>query len=294
MLALILMSLLTPAITTSTTLAAPEAATMSSLTFRDNMRKLWEDHITWTRLYHRQRRQPVCPTPTPPPSACSHNQTDIGNAIKPYYGDAAGDQLTALLKRSHPRRRRPDRPPPKQATPPVSQPASDKWYANADDIADLPATAPTRTPGPWTRCKMDMKMHLDQTLTEAVDHLKGNYAADVADYDKVHDAYPRHGRHPQHRHHQPSSPTSFTAPPVRCHGVPPSRHAQAVGGPHHLDAPLHRQRRSRLARHRRHHPAPARKTRPTSATPSKLTTVMPAATQLTSLLRDHILGAATS
>lgn len=30
-------------------------------------------------------------------------------------------------------------------------------------------------------------MHLDQTLADAVDHLKGNYTADVADYDKVHE-----------------------------------------------------------------------------------------------------------
>ncbi len=26
------------------------------------------------------------------------NQTDIGNAVKPYYGAAAGNQLTKLLK----------------------------------------------------------------------------------------------------------------------------------------------------------------------------------------------------
>ena len=31
-----------------------------------------------------------------------------------------------------------------------------------------------------------MREHLDNTLAEAVDHLKGNFAADVADYDKVH------------------------------------------------------------------------------------------------------------
>ena len=31
-----------------------------------------------------------------------------------------------------------------------------------------------------------MHDHLDNTLAEAVDHLGGNYAADIADYDEVH------------------------------------------------------------------------------------------------------------
>jgi hypothetical protein len=31
-----------------------------------------------------------------------------------------------------------------------------------------------------------MRDHLDNTLAEAVDHLKGNASADIADYDKVH------------------------------------------------------------------------------------------------------------
>ena len=31
-----------------------------------------------------------------------------------------------------------------------------------------------------------MRDHLDNTLAEAVDHLQGHAAADIADYDKVH------------------------------------------------------------------------------------------------------------
>ena len=31
-----------------------------------------------------------------------------------------------------------------------------------------------------------MKVHLDETLAEAVDRLNGRFAADIRDYDKVH------------------------------------------------------------------------------------------------------------
>jgi hypothetical protein len=60
-----------------------------------------------------------------------------------------------------------------------------RWYANANQIADFLAKAnPTTLPA--TEMRQMMADHLDNTLTEAVDHLKGNWTADIADYDKVH------------------------------------------------------------------------------------------------------------
>jgi hypothetical protein len=181
MLALILMSLLTPAITT-TTFAAPTAPTMSSLTFRDTMRKLWEDHVTWTRLFIVNAIAGLPDTDATTQRLLA-NQTDLGNAIKPYYGEAAGNQLTALL-RDHILGAAAVLTAAKAGDTAGVQAASDKWYANGDDIATFLNSA-NPTAWPLDTLKMDMKMHLDQTLTEAVDHLKGNYTADVADYDKV-------------------------------------------------------------------------------------------------------------
>src|SRR5687768_14906933 len=67
------------------------------IAFNQTMRKLWEDHITWTRLViveflsdHPGTNQSI--------QRLLENQEDIGNAVKPFYGDAAGNQLTDLLK----------------------------------------------------------------------------------------------------------------------------------------------------------------------------------------------------
>jgi hypothetical protein len=158
-------------------------ATISALTFQDNMRKLWEDHITWTRLFIISASAGL-PETDATTQRLLNNQTDIGNAIKPYYGDAAGDQLTALLK-DHILGAAALLTAAKAGDTAGVQAASDKWYANADDIAAFLNKANPKA-WPVDTLKMDMKMHLDQTLAEAVDHLKGNYAADVADYDVVH------------------------------------------------------------------------------------------------------------
>ena len=63
--------------------------------------------------------------------------------------------------------------------------AHDAWYRNGNQIADFLSAA---NPRHWPRSEMRamMKTHLDETLNEAVDHLQGRFAADVADYDAVH------------------------------------------------------------------------------------------------------------
>jgi hypothetical protein len=148
------------------------------------MRKLWEDHVTWTRLYIVSAAADL-PDKDATTQRLLQNQVDIGNAVKGFYGDAAGTQLTTLLK-DHILEAAAVLTAAKAGDNAGVQAASDKWYANANDIAAFLSSANSKF-WPLDTLKMAMKMHLDQTLTEAVDHLKGSYTADTADYDKVHE-----------------------------------------------------------------------------------------------------------
>src|ERR1044072_4596169 len=65
--------------------------------FRADMRKLWEDHITWTRNVIFNIIDTL-PGTNEAVARLLQNQVDIGNAIKPYYGAEAGDKITDLLK----------------------------------------------------------------------------------------------------------------------------------------------------------------------------------------------------
>jgi hypothetical protein len=69
----------------------------NQIVFHDAMRKLWEDHITWTRLYIISAAEDL-PDKALTAQRLLQNQADIGDAIKRFYGEAAGDQLTALLE----------------------------------------------------------------------------------------------------------------------------------------------------------------------------------------------------
>src|SRR5689334_24151391 len=74
----------------------PAPRTPAQIAFHDQMRKLWEDHVTWTRLAIVTFADGSNGFPATAARLLA-NQQDIGNAIKPYYGQAAGDRLAALL-----------------------------------------------------------------------------------------------------------------------------------------------------------------------------------------------------
>jgi hypothetical protein len=164
--------------------AAPaHALTARQAAFHDAMRKLWEDHITWTRLAIVSFAGGL-PDLQATEARLLANQVDIGDAIKPYYGRTAGNRLTALLK-EHILGAVALLQAAKSGDQAQIATASSAWYANANQIADFLHAA---NPHAWPRTTMRamMKTHLDQTLAEAQHRLQGNFAADVRDYDAVH------------------------------------------------------------------------------------------------------------
>ena len=150
------------------------------------MRKLWEDHIVWTRQFivSAATESGNLPDIGPTTDRLLANQGDIGDALRPFYGDAAGDQVTALL-RDHILTAAELVAAAKAGDAAAVETASDAWYRNADDIA---AALNGLNPRYWPLAEMQdhMRDHLDLTLEEAVARLEGRYADDIAAYDEIH------------------------------------------------------------------------------------------------------------
>ena len=149
---------------------------------KTNMRKLWEDHVAWTRNVI------LClvdelPGADQAVKRLMQNQVDIGEAVKPYYGDDAGNKLTELLK-AHIAISADVVKSAKAGNKTALDSANKRWYANADEISSFLSTANPN----WALADMKMMMddHLKLTTDEAVQRIKKDYDADAAAYDKVH------------------------------------------------------------------------------------------------------------
>jgi hypothetical protein len=156
--------------------------TPRQVAFHDRMRVLWTDHVVWTRLAivtFADGSAGFNATAT----RLLRNQNDIGNAVKPFYGTATGDRLTALLH-EHIAIAVELLQAAKAGDTPAFEAARVRWYTNSDQIADFLSAANPRW---WPKATMRaaMRTHLDQTLTEAAHELGGDHAASVADYEAI-------------------------------------------------------------------------------------------------------------
>ena len=156
--------------------------TAKAIAFRNTMRQLWEEHIIWTRQVIVSQAAGL-PDLDLAIARLMQNQVDIGNAVKPYYGEAAGNKLTTLLK-EHIGLAAEILTAAKANDTAKYNDAKTRWYANADTIA---VTLSALNPKYWSEApmKFEMKKHLDTTLDEATARLHGDWKADIAAYDRV-------------------------------------------------------------------------------------------------------------
>jgi hypothetical protein len=160
-----------------------ETRSRQAVKFRNQMRKLWEDHIVWTRQFIVSSVADL-PDANTAAGRLLANQDHIGNAIKPYYGNEAGEALSALL-RDHILIAADILTAAKSGDSAGVQEANARWHDNANEIADFLSAANRRN---WPRSEMREMMaeHLEWTLAEAVARLNADWAGDVAAYDRIH------------------------------------------------------------------------------------------------------------
>lgn len=143
-------------------------------------RRLWMDHVSWTRsflisdLASLEDKDDVL-------ERLLRNQDDIGNSIKPYYGEEAGNQLASLL-REHITIAGQVTDAAKSGSQEDFEKYNKLWYENADKIADFLSSA---NPNYSNKTLKDLLHKHLQLLTDAVvARVNKDWKADIKAYDQ--------------------------------------------------------------------------------------------------------------
>lgn len=146
-------------------------------------RRLWIDHVSWTRSYiisaiaSLEDKDMVL-------ERLLKNQDDIGNSIKPYYGEEAGNKLAKLL-REHIELAGQVLEAAKNNDSSALEKYNKLWYENADEIADFLSAA---NPNYSNKVLKDMlHKHLQFVTDQVVARLNKDWKADITAYDKGED-----------------------------------------------------------------------------------------------------------
>ncbi len=163
--------------------STPARKADSKTELRVAMRKLWEDHLTYTRNYIISALASL-PDADAVVQRLMKNQDDIGAALKTYYGNDAGNKLATLL-RDH-----------IKIAAGVVQAAKDgkkddlkaeqkKWSENGKAIAGFLSAANPK----WSGASLGemLQKHLDLTSAEVVARLQKDWTADIKAYDAGHE-----------------------------------------------------------------------------------------------------------
>jgi hypothetical protein len=106
----------------------------SQVKFENEFRRLWMDHVLWTSNYITSATSAGSEDQKQVLTRLLKNQEDIGNAVKPIYGEKAGNKLTDLLK-EHIVIAGKIVDAAKTGKKALINQLNKEWYRNADDIA---------------------------------------------------------------------------------------------------------------------------------------------------------------
>lgn len=160
-----------------------QSISQSSVHLNNSLRKLWIDHTIWTRSYivstigGLEDQDEVL-------NRLLKNQDDIGNAIKPFYGQAAGNKLAKLL-REHILIAGKVVDAAKSGNQENLKKYNVEWYKNADDITDFLSKANPN----WSNKELKelLYMHLKLVTEQVVARIKKDWNAEISAYDKGED-----------------------------------------------------------------------------------------------------------
>ena len=147
---------------------------------KSDMEKVWIDHTIWTRSYIVSAIS-NSPDQKDVLNRLLRNQQDIGDVFKPYYGEAAGNKLAALLT-EHIQIAGKIVAAAKAGNQADVKKLQAEWHTNADDIATFLSSLNPNWP--FKTVQDMLYTHLQLVTDIVLDTLKGDWEASIAATDK--------------------------------------------------------------------------------------------------------------
>jgi hypothetical protein len=152
----------------------------SSVQLTSALQRLWIDHTIWTRSYIVSATDGL-PDQSKVLERLLKNQDDIGNAVKPYYGEKAGGKLAELL-REHILLAGKVVDAAKSNNQADLKKFNTEWYRNADDIAAFLSNANPNLGN--KELKELLYVHLQMVTDQVIARLKKDWANEILAFDK--------------------------------------------------------------------------------------------------------------